>query len=116
MLFRLDVHLKRFPFNQLNSGNFKRTQLKRKFNSKVSRKSNIYEIPNHEENLLFSPGSSIETGILIFHLTLYHSRALAPMAHAVIKPPVKRVSRAKDIVVCVTQDLRDRIVKVVGHL
>ena len=52
----------------------------------------------------------------MFHTSLHHLRALAPMTLAMIKKPVKRVLRAKDIVVCVKQDLRDRIVKVVGDL
>ena len=50
------------------------------------------------------------------HLTLYHFRAIAPATNAKIKGPVKRVLRAKDIAVCVTQDLRERIVKAVGDL
>lgn len=52
----------------------------------------------------------------MFHASLYHLRTLAPMTLAMIKRPVKRVLRAKDIAVCVPQDLRDTIVKVVGDL
>ena len=43
-------------------------------------------------------------------------RMLVPVTLAVIKLPVKRVSRTLDIVACVQEDLRVRLVKMVRKI
>ena len=43
-------------------------------------------------------------------------RMLVPVILAVIKLPVKRVSRTLDIVACVQEDLRVRLVKMVRNV
>ena len=54
--------------------------------------------------------------ISFFNTDFVLVRMLVPVTLAVIKLPVKRVSRTLDIVACVQEDLRVRLVKMVRNV